>query len=98
MAPDYSGPKYGTNGGTIYYDVSHGQLFLYSQQRYSHGYGAHVIIGEEYSIHGLQWKDDIFVEVSDPILATQLQSSQDTVEKYLNFDYFRFHTSAHSRY
>ena len=64
-APKWDSPSYGTNAGTLYYDKSHGAT-RYSNSKYANGYAAHVVIGREYTIKNLQWKDDIFIEISDP--------------------------------
>ena len=75
-----SGPKYGTNAGKLYYDTTSDQ----SDSRFTKGYGAHVIIGREYTIDFPKSKNDIFIEVSDPILAEKLQESADDEYVMLN--------------
>ena len=59
----------GTNAGKLHHDRSD---FLHigsdkQEGMITTGYGAHVIIGEEYVLENLQWMgQDIVIEVSDP--------------------------------
>ena len=59
----------GTNAGKLHHDHSD---FLHNgfdkkEDMITTGYGAHVIIGEEYVLKKLQWMgQDIVIEVSDP--------------------------------
>ena len=61
-------PTYGVNAGRIHFDNSHGTMG-HSPLIRTHGYGAHVIVGEEYVIEGLNWVDDVYFVFSDPVLA-----------------------------
>ena len=62
-------PVLGTNAGILHHDRSD---FLHNgfdkkEDMITTGYGAHVIIGEEYLLEDLQWMgQDIVIEVSDP--------------------------------
>ena len=59
---------HGTNGGILYWDGERRQPF---PARWEGGYGAQVVVGEEYTLEGLSWAagdlQDIIVEVSDPV-------------------------------
>ena len=66
--PNLSGPTFGANGGKIHFDNSFGTM-LYSPLIREAGYGAHVIVGEEYTIEDLSWIDDIYFVFSDPVMA-----------------------------
>ena len=59
---------HGTNGGILYWDGERRQPF---PAQWEGGYGAQVVVGEEYTLEGLSWAagdlQDIIVEVSDPV-------------------------------
>ena len=61
-------PVHGTNGGLLYWDGERRQPF---PAKWEGGYGAQVVVGEEYTLEGLSWAagdlKDIIVEVSDPV-------------------------------
>lgn len=87
VSPNWDHPVGGTNAGHIWYDHSHGSSG-HVDHKYTKGYGMHVVLGETYRISDLQWKDDIFFQLSDPELADALGNADEYVNLELEMDGF----------
>jgi len=68
VAPNMGAPVYGTNAGQLHWEKDQGHVPS-TAKAIGGAYGAHVIVGEEYTLEGLSWEyGDIVVEVSDPVV------------------------------
>jgi len=77
--PNWDDVVMGSNAGILHYDNKR----MGAHRQLDHGYGAHVIIGQSYTLEGLHWEGefgDIVVEVSDPILPDYFGKPRDQEE------------------
>lgn len=77
VAPNMGAPVYGANVGILHWEKNQDHVPS-ATKAIGGGYGAHVIVGQAYTLEGLAWEgQDIVVEVSDPVVPDHFGSSRE---------------------